>query len=292
MSTSYKLPEECAACGGTLPENHNKRYGGYKDFCSPECLRSGSSHCKACGKVLPQRSRARRDFCGRACRESHYSRGADNPYQKERYRLTCKRCEKPIIQPKRGGRVFCSRKCGYSYKRETRYGINHTEKWGQYAPETRKVLRELEYAKMPMTAKRLATAIDHEYTLKEGRPSITFGGIQGYGEWSIYICKRCEKEFHCRENSPQSKDYCSYRCQRKTEQGIESGKWWLRGENNPHTKVTWEQVDEIRNIYANGQISCRKLGEKYGLSADGVHAIVSGRNWKPENDPRRKQTSN
>ena len=53
-------------------------------------------------------------------------------------------------------------------------------------------------------------------------------------------------------------------------------------------RLTWEQVDEIRSLYASKQISQRELGKMYGVSQTSIRYIVHYMNWKPENDPRSK----
>jgi|SRR5882762_360515 len=288
-SKSYELPAECAACGGALPDI-KERYGRYKDFCSIECRKIGRGFCKACGKPLAQGDRCRRDFCDNKnlCWTRYYRVGeVDTSYQESRTRSNCKRCGKPISQPKIGTKYFCSKRCFNAYRYTPRYGLNDLERWGNYAPETRKVLCELEDAKMPMTAKRLAIAIDREYSLRVKRPIIAPQEKREYGKRVSYTCKACGTDFHRLEFSPLSRDYCSHRCKIRAEQGIEIKH--LRGENHPNARITWEQVDEIRRLYASKQMSLREIGKMYGYSEGGISGIVYYRSWKPENDPRRKQ---
>jgi hypothetical protein len=49
------------------------------------------------------------------------------------------------------------------------------------------------------------------------------------------------------------------------------------------------QVDEIRNLAAKKQLTYTKIAGKYGVSCTTVSEIVKYKNWKPEDDPRRKQ---
>jgi len=51
----------------------------------------------------------------------------------------------------------------------------------------------------------------------------------------------------------------------------------LRGLRNPATKVTPEQVLEIRKTYPH--LTCRALGERYGVSGDCIWRIVHRQNW-------------
>ena len=57
----------------------------------------------------------------------------------------------------------------------------------------------------------------------------------------------------------------------------------VSGETHGRAKITWEDVDDIRNSKDTGIV----LAERYGLSPAAVYHIWSGRNWKPENDPRK-----
>lgn len=63
-----------------------------------------------------------------------------------------------------------------------------------------------------------------------------------------------------------------------------------QGEKTATAKMTEEQVREIRAAYTAGttskftgervDVSFRTLGEKYGLAASTVYALVRGKNWK------------
>lgn len=57
---------------------------------------------------------------------------------------------------------------------------------------------------------------------------------------------------------------------------------------NTHSPTAWEQVDEIRNLYASGQVALGELATKYGINKGTVCRIVNHRTWKSEHDPRRK----
>ena len=52
----------------------------------------------------------------------------------------------------------------------------------------------------------------------------------------------------------------------------------LKNRHKKH-KLTLTQVDEIKNLYAKGDITQKKLGELYGISQGMVHFIVSGKQW-------------
>lgn len=54
----------------------------------------------------------------------------------------------------------------------------------------------------------------------------------------------------------------------------------LRGEASPVSKLTEEQVREIRARYRLGGITLAALGRDYGLSVHPIWAIVNGKTWK------------
>lgn len=54
----------------------------------------------------------------------------------------------------------------------------------------------------------------------------------------------------------------------------------LRGQANPASKHTVDQVHAIRAAYAAGGITMKALGAQYGLTESGVHRIVRGSRWK------------
>ena len=56
--------------------------------------------------------------------------------------------------------------------------------------------------------------------------------------------------------------------------------WCIKGEDNPHSKLTNEDVIEIRHLYKKENISMKKLGAKFGVTASSVNQIVKGRSWK------------
>jgi len=52
------------------------------------------------------------------------------------------------------------------------------------------------------------------------------------------------------------------------------------GENSQCAKATWAIVDELRVRYANENVSCRELGEPYGLNTATVWSIVKHKTWR------------
>lgn len=53
----------------------------------------------------------------------------------------------------------------------------------------------------------------------------------------------------------------------------------LRGTRNPFSKLTEEQVAEIRQKYVPRVNTCEMLAEEYGVSSSTIGAVVRGQNW-------------
>ena len=53
----------------------------------------------------------------------------------------------------------------------------------------------------------------------------------------------------------------------------------FKGEKNHNAKVTREQVEDIREWYATGNISQKDLADEYGLTQATVSRIVCGVTW-------------
>lgn len=53
-----------------------------------------------------------------------------------------------------------------------------------------------------------------------------------------------------------------------------------KGEEITWSKITENQVREIRSIYASGDISMKKLGIIYDMTPGSIHLIIHKRNWK------------
>jgi predicted DNA-binding protein (UPF0251 family) len=53
-----------------------------------------------------------------------------------------------------------------------------------------------------------------------------------------------------------------------------------RGESHGMVKLTADQVEEIRRLYAEGLYYQRELGEMFGVSQTQVGRIVRGTRWK------------
>lgn len=46
------------------------------------------------------------------------------------------------------------------------------------------------------------------------------------------------------------------------------------------TKLSRDQVDRIRDVYAAGGHSCKALADEYGVAVNTIHSVVSGRTWR------------
>lgn len=55
---------------------------------------------------------------------------------------------------------------------------------------------------------------------------------------------------------------------------------WARGESNGFSKLTQSQVDEIRRIFAEGQLSQQKIANLFNVTRTNVGYIVRGTAWK------------
>lgn len=54
----------------------------------------------------------------------------------------------------------------------------------------------------------------------------------------------------------------------------------LQGSDNPHSKLTEDQVREIRRLYATGTTTYRKLGSIFGVTHRMIRLIVTGEKWQ------------
>jgi len=75
-------------------------------------------------------------------------------------------------------------------------------------------------------------------------------------------------------------------CQAKGryQRGLRNGRYTkpesnLRGEENGASKLTQEQVDEMRRRYAEGGISQKALGAELGITQQTVSKIIRGERW-------------
>ncbi len=57
----------------------------------------------------------------------------------------------------------------------------------------------------------------------------------------------------------------------------------ISGEKHPASKLTWEQVKEIRSAYKREYGARIKLAKKYGVCPSTIAWITSGEHWKEQN---------
>lgn len=57
------------------------------------------------------------------------------------------------------------------------------------------------------------------------------------------------------------------------------------GEDYKNSKLTWEKVDEIRQL--KGKFFHREIAEKYGVGRNNIGKVLSNKIWKIENRPKR-----
>lgn len=82
------------------------------------------------------------------------------------------------------------------------------------------------------------------------------------------LCKVCDRAFHLKPSKVKTGrgQFCSRACRDK-------------GVLSTRRKLTLQQVCEIRERYRPRKISCRMLGEQYGIALQNVWRIVAGKAW-------------
>ena len=53
-----------------------------------------------------------------------------------------------------------------------------------------------------------------------------------------------------------------------------------KGEKNARSKLTEQQVREIREKYAKGNTTQKRLADEYGMERSGINGVVNRHNWK------------
>jgi hypothetical protein len=205
----------------------------------------------------------------------------------------------PITQPKHGIRMFYDKRHSERYHR-TGNRQSTLEKWGQFGPETRRAIRNVEDMLGVQAAQQVATAIDREYVLRRTQREIksnrkltdkqaeeiralyttglysTYDLAKKYGIgpsaiWRIVTYEHYNPERGLRHKD-LGKDYSSqYEISRR------------------RAKLTQEKADEIRRLHETEHLTHRELGERYGVTHTHIGYIVRGKCWKPEHDPRQKE---
>jgi hypothetical protein len=55
---------------------------------------------------------------------------------------------------------------------------------------------------------------------------------------------------------------------------------WARGERSPMSKLTRDDVDEIRALFESGAFSKMDLSRRFGVSHTTIRRIVAGTTWR------------
>lgn len=53
-----------------------------------------------------------------------------------------------------------------------------------------------------------------------------------------------------------------------------------KGENNSRSKLTFEEVENIRRIYGMGNHTQKQVADQFGVSVSSIRKIVKGEYWK------------
>jgi len=110
--------------------------------------------------------------------------------------------------------------------------------------------------------------------LKAHRLSWAFANGKPYPPPQVYICHTCD-------NPPcvNPKHLFEGNALKNNRDKISKGREpRFYGEQRWH-KLTEAEVIEVRKLYAQGNLSCRLLGEKFNCSASNIHCIVTGKTW-------------
>lgn len=59
----------------------------------------------------------------------------------------------------------------------------------------------------------------------------------------------------------------------------------LHGEDNPHSQLTWDDVNQIRLLYATEKHTLQELGDRFGVSKTNIGYIVKWQRWRTKDSP-------
>lgn len=94
------------------------------------------------------------------------------------------------------------------------------------------------------------------------------------GKSILHHCdnKKCCRPSHlyCGNHSDNMRDYCS----RLMDKDLN------KGERNPASKLTLQDVKDIKELYATGKYSYSMIASIYGLAPTYPHSIIKGKRWK------------
>lgn len=123
---------------------------------------------------------------------------------------------------------------------------------------------------------RRTVAARQRLVCKRGHP---LAGDNVLASGASKICRECKRawsrESYLRNRPPPKP--------RTTKPKVEPP-GYANGERHPHSKLSWENVDDIRRRVAGGETR-REVGAIFGVALTTVDQIVQGRCWKPEHRP-------
>lgn len=90
------------------------------------------------------------------------------------------------------------------------------------------------------------------------------------GAWVLHSCHnpQCVNPKHLKTGSPAD----------NTRDMMEAGRC-CAGERHPHSKLTVQQVREIRRLLESGSLSQREIARRFSVHEVTVHDIKTGRTW-------------
>lgn len=100
-----------------------------------------------------------------------------------------------------------------------------------------------------------------------------------YGEipHELFVCHKCDNPPCCNPNHLFVGTAAINNLDMKIKGRSRGGR--LSGEDHPKSKLTNEQVKQIKTMHANG-LSDRKIARQFGVVQTTISAIVTGRSWK------------
>ena len=174
---------------------------------------------------------------------------------------------------KRGGGQFCSPSC-YQRDLPSRFWprVNKSGPVPEHRPELGPCWiwtgsRTLQgYGKL---GHRYRTLLAHRVSWEIANGPIT-GGL-----WVLHECDTppCVNPSHLRLGSPVE----NYEDMASRERRVNGAP---RGERTGRAKLTDEAVRDIRHLFAQGDISKRALADRYGVSAQIIYYVVTGKTWR------------
>ena len=96
-----------------------------------------------------------------------------------------------------------------------------------------------------------------------------------YGERPLAVCHKCDNPSCVRPEHL----FGATNGINNTDRHAKGRSNFLLGESHQNSKLTAEQVRQIRLRYSNGDISCAELAREFGMSGSHVRDIVNRRRW-------------